>query len=45
MDSEGASVEIGMPADGFAVGCGTLLIVTLFWMNEVPIGIVSVTSI
>ena len=31
--------------DGFAVGCGTLLIVTLFWMNEVPTGIVSVTSI
>ncbi|EAL13771.1 hypothetical protein protein [Bacillus cereus G9241] len=28
-DSEGASVEIGMPVDGFAVGCGTLLIVTL----------------
>lgn len=44
-DSEGASVEIGMPVDGFAIGCGTLLIVTLFWMNEVPIGIVSVTSI
>lgn len=31
--------------DGFAVGCGTLLIVTLSSMNEVPTGIVSVTTI
>ena len=43
-NSNGFSVPTRIPVDGFAFGTGMLLMVTLFGMNEVPVGSESVTE-